>query len=993
MQKHAIRTTDFVRLSRKVNKRSVGDQERKSVTSTEVSNEDEFTKKEWISFVKEHRASMKKFSDELKALKSPEATSSPSVFTESPVPVEAPGNLIDENPPLSLAELLPSLPPSPNKVAPSIEDVQKVIDHAAQIVQKSGEHVHADNDDSKSQIGRSGSPSHRSLAVPYVKMTDSVGPIVTNSTQTSPLRPVFNNTTALFSCNQTFPNKINDCCQHTAELERLRKQLSDKNAVISTLNIKIRRLENEKKACRYTESEDRLNDKSAKENTIIHKLSAEVKVLKTRLSHYAIELKSSTETNDVLRRENSRLLVLERSLKEDIFRLDEQNKERKNKNELENMVDPNDLQEILVSIEDCRRRIESFKMDVHTTSPAFNDSRKPTCHRADVLGHFDSFLQVISSLKTTLLTSTLQPNQLPFYKNFLTSVNTTIITCYHMFQVYLSFCRSQLEVTKSNPLDPLVAVKDEVIDLSCASPKVDNLNGKILELENQVTKLKVENDKLKTSITGDPVNPGAENMRQLEFLNKELKSRIEHLEAQISLVEQAKLAQARMYESELDQLKKLLNNLSMNQSFPPMSPILSGASPQFIDINIPQLSPLKSDSAQCHELESKIRELTSANNHLIGLQKQFENTLNEWKSENVTLRKLLEATTQNIEENKSNEKSEIERASIVKLKSKLQEQKLKNRQLEETIHELEVSLQNQQKDLRSLVEDREHQMQLETDKTILDLQQQISQLHSQISQNVESTQVQELLKKFAKSMNVPYNVTAVSTSSLSGILEYLINVIDEHNASTRTLDELKSTISDHVKSLNDLRKENEELKKIIEMLESKYNSKQKKLEEQVIVKDNEVNELKSVINGLENVLREYDKMYESVVTLIESGGNESSPSLTSDTHPLPFLRQFKHLHQLHVSVAHNLNHNRQILDKLQTASEENDETKSQLHKFVSICTALEKEKDEWRLRCDEVMTTWEKKYQALMREKEKVEEKLKRLVQGVKGYVLNSVET
>ncbi|KNC96004.1 uncharacterized protein SPPG_08603 [Spizellomyces punctatus DAOM BR117] len=742
---------------------------------------------------------------------------------------------------------------------------------------------------------------------------------------------------------------------------RLRDQISrrsnkDEDATVGFLRRRIQQLEKENARlqaqcdpARKREERIRLSELSGR----CRHLENDNHELQTRVSRHHIELKALIEQNEILRRENKRLTEQETALKMNLGQTDTANIVDK-KHEMLNAstntvlsttpdrVDDDDArQDVLRLIDSETHKLRDKKCEIASTPRYSSDGSSMSTALNSPMRTMDTLLNGLDAIRAAVTSSSIVYNPSHF----------------------LAACKDVTQVVTVSAHAFSAALEESLL-----------VEDRIHRLREDSTKIRAETERTIKTIA----DSYASDMQKLQDDNETLEGNLEKIQTEFEKIKKAykEEQEKRMREVALAREAAMvaekgrlavLKEVQEHEALQKRTQIDSDTCVDWLAAERTAAALLEEETKTA-SYEKRIDELTAITTQMQAHQEHLERTIEKWKRENVTLRASLEKMYS------APAATEAEftklRKSIDMLESKLDDEKLKNQQATEIIDNLQEDLRRKQKELENTrtasvggdsAWDPSADLLREIGRTLTDKVNGLQQHHGEPSPCRDNL------------------------CDVEALMELLKNNQDTSNQ----LEQLNGMIEEHVHQLSALRAENSSLKEALSKTKDKLKSREDAWMGKFKTLQASFEDVKSQHRELEQLLTDYEKQYQHILPYAAD-----SDRLTDDRdHPLPFVKQFLHIHNLHVSA----NNSAALLQ--QKVAEGTKTSEAQLLEIQALTARHESERDriqslerttEGHIRRIEEL---QKDVKLLGEQKAATEAKLKRIVNGFRKFISGPIKS
>ncbi|TPX68213.1 hypothetical protein SpCBS45565_g03256 [Spizellomyces sp. 'palustris'] len=741
---------------------------------------------------------------------------------------------------------------------------------------------------------------------------------------------------------------------------RLRDQISrrsnkDEDATVGFLRRRVQQLEKEnarlQAQCdpsRKREEKIRISELSGRCRHLEH----DSHELQTRVSRHHIELKALIEQNEILRRENKRLIEQEITLKTNLVQTDTASIVDK-KHEMINAstntalsttparVDDDARQDVLRLIDDETNKIRDKKCEIASNPRYSSDSSPMSTALNSPMRTMDTLLNGLDAIRAAVTSSSLVYNPSHF----------------------LAACKDITQVVAISAHAFSAALEESLL-----------VENRIQRLREDSTKIGAETERTIKTIA----DSYASDMQKLQDDNETLEGNLEKIQTEFEKIKKAykEEQQKRMREVALAREAAMvaekgrlavLEEVQEHETLQKCTQIDSETCVDWLAAERTAAALLEEETKTA-SYEKRIDELTAITTQMQAHQEHLERTIEKWKRENVTLRASLEKM------HSAPAVTEVEftklRKSIDMLESNLDDEKLKNQKATEIIDDLQEDLRRKQKEL-------------ENTRT--------ASLGGDSAWDPSADMLREIGRTLTDKVNglqQHHGETSPCRDNLCDV-EALMELLKNNQDTSNQLEQLNGMIEEHVQQLSALRAENSSLKEALSKTKDKLKSREDAWMGKFKVLQTSFEDVKSQHRELEHLLTDYEKQYQHILPY-----TADSDRLTDDhDHPLPFVKQFLHIHNLHVSA----NISAALLQ--QKVAEGTKTSEAQLLEIQALTARHESERDriqslerttEGHIRRIEEL---QKDVKLLGEQKAATEAKLKRIVSGFRKFISGPVKS
>ncbi|KAI9088164.1 hypothetical protein DFS34DRAFT_606105 [Phlyctochytrium arcticum] len=703
--------------------------------------------------------------------------------------------------------------------------------------------------------------------------------------------------------------------------------LHEQDPTISFLKRKIQLLEKENAKSMNTSSKEekhRLNQA----NLRCRALESDNQDLQMRVSRHHIEIKSLLEQNEILKRENKRLIEQEIDLKGKLLHLEEAKRVRpasegvatpehdtSGTRHLTDSRSPSQShqklrEDILRLINDESRRIrdQKYQVTLNRSSATFP------------VRNLDALLEVLETLRV-LVTS---PN--PGEAKLLSIGSQLVEAVGVTSHAYLSALDQALE-----------------------------LDQRVMQIQEEGSKMRQETERTVKKITKvyerDMRGLRAENQAlasQLEIMKEEVRGfEVAYLEEQDRCIDEvAKAREIGLREhSELHDAIHELNRKDRHQ------------------ITTQSQELLLQEQLKNAQSERIIAELTAQSDQIRSHRTHLEDTIEKWKRENTTLQESCEKSRTAME---ASQLEVGQMSAVIKdLESRLEDEILRGKNKEQMLHVIEKELATTRQDVDMKAGEGEFVAEN-------------ANRPGKCLQGIEkilATRLQEFTK-VNSGQGLPSNSGGVAG------FENLVSVLVEKQESGQELEQLHTMVEEHVQQLDTLRRENTQLRQRLMTQKDGLKTREECWVNKLKVIQSSLAELQAQHQTLESLLTDYEKQFQYLNTLLHP--TTSLATWSKSEHPLPFAQTFSDFYSDYLAVKEGACVLTQKLEatttNVQTRTCQIETLTSRLESDRDRITSLERALEKELCKSKEV----QERLRFVEQQKTELEGKMNRIMAGLK---------
>ncbi|KAJ3184842.1 hypothetical protein HDU85_001521 [Gaertneriomyces sp. JEL0708] len=692
-------------------------------------------------------------------------------------------------------------------------------------------------------------------------------------------------------------------------------------------------------------------------------MSAENNALQMRLSRHSVEMKSLLDQNDLLRRENKRLIDQDLSLKQRLMELQSRHNGGEEYSTLHlGAVDEDRIKALVRQIDAEAERIRFKKYEL-ASSGSVSFSLTATSPQSP-LTHIDQILNALDTLRLSVLSVRLTSDR-PKHLDMCADLLQVVSGSANAFLTSLTES-AMLEEHVQRLRDSTAAIREE------AERTVKEITAKFqeevgdLEKENGALTADLETaqtglEKIRSALDEEKERRQQELDATLNKHSRELQTlKDQHMDERSEWSRRTAAADAALEELRRQQ-EELLKQLTNEK---PTGPVVDDAGHLTAERTATAL--LQGDMRGAGYLR-EIGELKAENHRLQNQQDSLERSLAEYKTQAADLQEIIRHLREQPDESQISMVRYLRK--IEKLEKTLEEEQMRGVKAAEIIETLKVEL---------------HDMQTE--------------LARHDGKNIIVEQTSNVLRELGRSLFEKINALKEADERTSAALEShdfeaLTGLLKENQDTAEQLTQLTSMVEGVLEHLNNLKDENSILKSNLAKVKEKLRQREATWLQKFQGLQGDLDDIQNKQHDMDVLLAEYESQYRELLALaatsaaFDNGASSLNP-LPSADHPLPFLTHFTHLHNLHAADMHSMS----ILQ--QRAAEYTklaDERYAELQAMEARqangrekVSCLERTRENLSQRLEDV----QKEVSTLREQKKLLEGKMKRIVAGYKKMIM-----
>ncbi|KAI9005305.1 hypothetical protein BC832DRAFT_592431 [Gaertneriomyces semiglobifer] len=692
-------------------------------------------------------------------------------------------------------------------------------------------------------------------------------------------------------------------------------------------------------------------------------MSAENNALQMRLSRHSVEMKSLLDQNDLLRRENKRLIDQDLSLKQRLMELQNRHNSGEEYSTLHlGTVDEERIKTLVRQIDAEAERIRFKKYEL-ASSGSVSFSLTATSPQSP-LTHIDQILNSLDTLRLSVLSVRLTPDR-PKHLDMCADLLQVVSGSANAFLTSLMES-AMLEEHVQRLRDSTAAIREE------AERTVKEITSKFqeevgdLEKENGALTADLETartglEKIKSALDEEKERRQQELDATLDRHSRELQTlKDQHMDERSEWSRRAAAADAALEELRRQQ-EELLRR---HKNEKPKGPVVDDVGHLTAERTATAL--LQGDMRGVAYLR-EIGELKAENQRLQSQQESLERSLAEYKTQAADLQEIIRHLRDQPDESQISMVRYLRK--IERLEKTVEEEQMKGVKAAEIIETLKVEL---------------HDMQTELAR------------HDGKNSVVEQTS--NVLRELGRSLFEKINTLKEADERTSAALEShdfeaLTGLLKENQDTSEQLTQLTSMVEGVLEHLNILKDENSILKSNLAKVKEKLRQREATWLQKFQGLQGDLDDIQNKQHDMDVLLAEYESQYREVLALaatsaaFDNGASSLNPLPFAD-HPLPFLTHFTHLHNLHAADMHSMSILQQrAAEYTKLADERYAELQAMEARQASgreKVSCLERTRENLSQRLEDI----QKEVSTLREQKKLMEGKMKRIVAGYKKMIL-----